>query len=61
MEQKSVLPPMRLHKKGAQGVNIRLTIETSHRGPLVAALPLPPHTGCDHDKKRAFFDELVVF
>jgi hypothetical protein len=52
MEQKSVLPPMDLRKKGAQGINIRVTIETIHRGPLVAAPPLPRHTGCDHDKKR---------
>ena len=52
MEQKRVLPPMDLRKKGAQGVHIRGTIETIHRGPLVAARPLPRHTGCDHDKKR---------
>jgi hypothetical protein len=52
MEQKRVLLPIHLHKKGAQGINIRLTIETLHRGPPMAWLPLRPHTGLDHGKKR---------
>src|SRR5712691_1031808 len=52
MEKKSILPPMHLRKKGVQGVNSRVTIETIHRGPLVAELSLPLYTRCDYDKKR---------
>src|SRR5215510_7597936 len=52
VEQKGVLPPMHLRKKGAQDINVRLTIETIHGGPPVAWLPLSPHTGRNHDKKR---------
>jgi hypothetical protein len=43
---------MHLRKKGAQAGNIRLALETIHRGPLVSSMPLPPHTGLDHGKKR---------
>ena len=42
---------MHLRKKAAQGVNVHGTIETIHRGPPVAWLPLRPHTGLDHGKK----------
>jgi len=52
MEEKRVLRPMDLRKKGAQGVHIGGTIETIHRRPLVAARPLPRHPGGAYDKKR---------
>ena len=52
VEQEGVLLPMHLRKKAAQGVHVRVTIETLHRGPPVAWLPLRPHTGLDHGKKR---------
>jgi hypothetical protein len=52
MEQKNVLTAMHLRKKGAQGVNIRLAIETIHGGPPVASLLLPIHIRFDDDKKR---------
>jgi hypothetical protein len=43
---------MHLRKKGAQGIHIRLTIETIHGGPPVASLRLPIHIGCYDDQKR---------
>jgi len=43
---------MHLRKKGAQGVNIRLTIETIYGSPPVASLLLPIHVGFDDDEKR---------
>ena len=51
-EQKGVLSAMHVRKKGAQGVHIRRTIETIHRGPPVASPFLPIHKGCYGDKKR---------
>ena len=52
VEQRGVLLAMPLRKKGAEGVDVCLTRETIHRGPPVAWLPLPPHRGFYHDKKR---------
>ena len=54
VEQKGVLPPMHLRKKGAQGVNVRWTIETIHRGPPVAcAAPAAPHGARSRQKTGA--------
>ncbi len=50
--QEGVLRSMHLRKKGVQGRDIGLTLQTSHRGLLVARRPLLPHRGGNHDKKR---------
>ena len=51
-EQKGVLSAMHLRKKGAQGVNIRRTIEAIRGGPPVASPFLPIHSGFYGDKKE---------
>jgi hypothetical protein len=52
VEEKGVLTAMHLGKKGAQGVYVRLTIETIHGGPSVASPLLPIYKGVYDDKKR---------
>ena len=62
VEQKGLLPAMHLRKKGAQGVHIRLTIETIDGSPLVTTSGYawaPWQAVTWNERKKAGFDELA--
>jgi len=52
VEEKGAVTSMHLGKKGAQGVDVCLTIETIHGGPPVVLPLLPIYKGFYDDKKR---------